>query len=254
MSETTHQSGGTTIKDSGERREFSTGAHRDCGDGKGAFNLIPYFAILAIAQVFEVGGKKYTANNWRLGMPLSQYVNSALRHSFKASQGWTDEPHPAQAAWNWICFIETQAMIAAGHLPAELNDIQDWLSKDGVTKALADIKVENDAKIASKKQASGPVIGFAVTDGKPLVELNIADHSNPNCVSFDEGSGGSPVSRSPEQIVSTTPIVSWALGGYSGPTYDGTTGKFVERTYVSPPAYAVEGDHQVQHPGEYEHR
>ena len=78
MVETTHKAGDTVIIDSGARRVFATGAHRDRGAGKGAFNLIPYEAMLEIAQVFEAGGAKYTPNNWRLGMPLSEYANSAI--------------------------------------------------------------------------------------------------------------------------------------------------------------------------------
>jgi hypothetical protein len=149
--QTTYEAGAATILDSGERREFTTGAHRDRARGKGAFHLIPYEAMVEIAQVFEAGGEKYTPNNWRLGMPLSEYASSGIRHSFKASQGWLDENHPAQAAWNWICFIQTRAMIRAGHLPAELDDIHDWLSSDGVAKALAQVKKENEARLAAHK-------------------------------------------------------------------------------------------------------
>lgn len=140
----------SSIKDSGERRVFQTGAHRDRGTSKGAFHLLPFSGIEAVAKVFEAGAKKYTASNWRLGMPLSEYANSALRHSFKASQGWQDEPHPAMAAWNWLCFIETKSMIDAGQLPKELDDIQDWLSDDGVTKALESVRVANKKRLTEQ--------------------------------------------------------------------------------------------------------
>lgn len=70
---TQYESGGTVIKDSGARRVFDSGAHRDRGEGKGAFHLLPFQGLLEVAQVFEAGGRKYTANNWRLGMPVEMY-------------------------------------------------------------------------------------------------------------------------------------------------------------------------------------
>jgi hypothetical protein len=155
----TYTAGGTTIKSSGEVRQFSTGAHRDMATGKGAFFLFPYEAMLEIAKVFEVGGVRYTKNNWRLGMPLSEYVNSAFRHTFKAGQGWDDENHPAQAAWNWICFMQTRHMIQAGQLPAELDDISNWLTNEGVAKALAAVKAENQARVAAKAAGKPNDIG-----------------------------------------------------------------------------------------------
>jgi hypothetical protein len=106
---------------------------------------------LAVAQVFEVGGQKYTKDNWKLGMPLSEYHSSAVRHAIKAANGWTDEPHEAQCCWNMMCAIETRRLISEGHLPPELDDVRDWLSHEGVAKALAEVKKENEARIAAKE-------------------------------------------------------------------------------------------------------
>lgn len=112
-----------TIKDSGTRREFGTGGHRDCAEGKGRMDLLPFRALIELSKVFEDGAKKYDDNNWRKGLPLSCYVDSASRHLAKWMIGWRDEPHLAQAAWNIMCLIETQAMIEEGLLPADLNDL-----------------------------------------------------------------------------------------------------------------------------------
>lgn len=111
------------IKDSGNRREFGTGGHRDCAEGKGRMDLLPFRALMELSKVFEYGAKKYDDNNWRKGLPLSCYVDSASRHLAKWMIGWRDEPHLAQAAWNIMCLIETQAMIEEGLLPADLNDL-----------------------------------------------------------------------------------------------------------------------------------
>jgi hypothetical protein len=111
------------IKDSGNRREFGTGGHRDCAEGKGRMDLLPFRALIELSKVFEDGAKKYDDNNWRKGLPLSCYVDSASRHLAKWMIGWRDEPHLEQAAWNIMCLIETQAMIKEGLLPADLNDL-----------------------------------------------------------------------------------------------------------------------------------
>jgi hypothetical protein len=134
------------VLDSGCRRVFDTGAHRDRSIGKGNFALIPFQGLLEVAQIFEAGAEKYTGNNWRLGMPLSEYANSAIRHSVKAANGWNDENHAAMAAWNWLCFIETRRMIAEGLLPKRLDDISNWQTKDGVDDALARVREENKVK------------------------------------------------------------------------------------------------------------
>lgn len=148
MSETITTAGKASIKDSGARRVFESGAHRDRALGKGAFAMMPYQGLLEVAQVFEAGAMKYTANNWRLGMPLSEYANSGIRHAFKAAAGWNDENHAAMAAWNFLCFIETRHMIEQGFLPAELNDIGNWLTAAGVQKAMEAVKAENNARLA----------------------------------------------------------------------------------------------------------
>lgn len=111
------------IKDSGQRSEFSTGAHRDCQEGKGRMDLLPFRALIELAKVYEEGAKKYDDNNWRKGIPLSRYVDSATRHLAKWMIGWRDEPHLAQCAWNIMSLIETIGMIEEGLLPAELNDL-----------------------------------------------------------------------------------------------------------------------------------
>ncbi len=142
------RSASPTIKDSGERRVFATGAHRDRGEMKGAFNLFPYHGLERIAKIFEGGAIKYSANNWRLGMPVSEYFKSGIRHAMKAANGWDDEDHAAMAAWNFICAMETQWMCEKGYLPAELNDIQNFLTEEGIQKSFEEIRRQNAVRLA----------------------------------------------------------------------------------------------------------
>jgi hypothetical protein len=92
-----------TIKDSGARTQFSTGAVRDAQEGKGRMDLLPVRAIIAVSKIFEQGAIKYSPNNWRKGIPLSRFMDSGLRHAVKYLRGDRDEDHLSQAIWNFMC-------------------------------------------------------------------------------------------------------------------------------------------------------
>lgn len=62
------------IKDSGERREFSTGAMRDIQEGKGRMDLLPWEAIMEVSKHCEAGAKKYGEHNVDKGIPHIPFV------------------------------------------------------------------------------------------------------------------------------------------------------------------------------------
>ena len=161
------------IKDSGNRREFSTGAVRDMAEGKGRCDLLPLdvisdlfvelkcekyervniilnylnsaleiwkgellswdsnrmdcvvdflydalkeffkqsdFAdiptmVLELSVHFEQGAIKYTEDNWKRGIPVNCYIDSAIRHYLKWLRGDTDERHDRAFVWNIVCCI-----------------------------------------------------------------------------------------------------------------------------------------------------
>ena len=161
-----------TIKDSGNRTKFETGAVRDIQQGKGRFDLMPLDAVenllwtyehgnytasgmfsdviayidkfqkdgptdglfravccyaratrkdifalmLDVARHFENGALKYGEHNWEKGIPISRYIDSALRHLMKDLAGETDEDHAAAFVWNCMCAAWTME-----HLP-EMDD------------------------------------------------------------------------------------------------------------------------------------
>ena len=55
------------LQDSGERREFETGAVRDMAEGKGRCDLLPACALLRLSKHYEKGAKKYDERNWEKG-------------------------------------------------------------------------------------------------------------------------------------------------------------------------------------------
>lgn len=113
----------SNIKDSGSRRTFDTGAQRDRGDAKGRPDLRPVHALNILDRHMEAGAAKYNDRNWEQGMPLSEFINSGIRHLEKELAGYDDEPHAAAALWNIACFLETRHRIAMGMLPPELDDL-----------------------------------------------------------------------------------------------------------------------------------
>mgnify|MGYP005826470707 FL=1 len=89
-------------------RTFNSGAVRDSSEGKGRCDLLPACAILRLAKHFENGAKKYQERNWELGIPISSYMDSAIRHLMKYLDGQNDEDHLCAAAWNCLCAMWTE--------------------------------------------------------------------------------------------------------------------------------------------------
>jgi hypothetical protein len=94
------------IKDSGNRREFPTGAVRDMADGKGRMDLLPWSAIVEVSKHCENGAKKYGEHNVDKGIYTSSLCDSAARHLAKYLAGHTDEDHLLASAWNLLWAIE----------------------------------------------------------------------------------------------------------------------------------------------------
>lgn len=114
------------LKDSGERREFKTGAVRDRAVGKGRFDLIATQMMFRLARQYEAGAVKYADRNWEKGMDFSVYIDAALRHLEKYVAGWMDEDHLAAALWNLaaLAFME-EKMPELDDLPARQRDDVD---------------------------------------------------------------------------------------------------------------------------------
>ena len=63
--------------------------------------------IWEVAKHFEEGCKKYGPNNWMLGIPISRYMDSGIRHYLKVKMGMTDERHDRAFVWNILCAMWT---------------------------------------------------------------------------------------------------------------------------------------------------
>jgi hypothetical protein len=77
-----------------------------CLFGKKVFgNLIE--AVNELSIHYRDGALKYEEHNWRKGIPLFRYVDSAERHLGKWYRGDKDEPHHRAVLWNLVCYIWT---------------------------------------------------------------------------------------------------------------------------------------------------
>jgi hypothetical protein len=123
-----------SVRDSGNRQKFPTGAQRDIQQGKGRFDLLAPRAEARKAELNEAGAAKYEAWNVAKGMPIARLIDSARRHINAWMTGKRDEDHLVQASWNLDWAVETLALIESGDLPCSLLDeLPPWspeLSKD----------------------------------------------------------------------------------------------------------------------------
>lgn len=93
------------IKDSGKRIKFKTKAVRDTEEGKIMWSLLPFEALKRVAQHYTNGAKKYSANNWRQGIPTERFFSSALRHLIQWRLGERDEDHLSAVVFNILGII-----------------------------------------------------------------------------------------------------------------------------------------------------
>ena len=59
--------------------------------------------MLEVSKHYDGGAARYGADNWKKGMPIYIYIDSALRHYFKWLRGDKDEPHDRAVVWNLMC-------------------------------------------------------------------------------------------------------------------------------------------------------
>lgn len=78
---------------------------------------IPWESILRVSKHYEAGAEKYRRWNFRQGIPMSSYLDSAMRHLAKYMCGCDKEDHLSAA-----CFNILGAMLVEQNTP-ELIDL-----------------------------------------------------------------------------------------------------------------------------------
>lgn len=114
------------IKDSGERKQFDTGAMRDLASDKPRPDLMNPMVDMRLSMHFAKGARKYKERNWEKGIDEERYVASAKRHMNQWLMGEEDEDHLIAWLWNVYCLVATEEMIERGILPESLRNLPDY--------------------------------------------------------------------------------------------------------------------------------
>lgn len=138
-----------SVKDSGKRQSFDTGAIRDTEEGKIRLDLmlkyLPMTALIRVTQHYVNGAKKYGDHNWQKGIPSSRCVSSALRHLYQWFTGDRSEDHLSAVVFNIFCILHWEE---TGSL-----DMQDTL-RQGEVDVVQGEGCE-DSKFPSKRPSAG---------------------------------------------------------------------------------------------------
>jgi len=132
--------------------QYSTGAQRDSRSGKGAFHWMPWDAVWLVSNIYELGnkGRSKTGDgndrNWENGMPLIDFLHSAMNHITAHIAGDRSEPHISQAIWNLLNYLQTSIWVILGFRPKELNKLPNhrgnWKPGDEPPSPLSTREIE----------------------------------------------------------------------------------------------------------------
>ena len=86
------------------------------------YDLIPYSSLKRVADLYEKGANEYGERNWEKGMPLTRFLDSAIRHLFQRISSEKDEDHLAAGCWNAMGYIEILRKINGVYLPKKLDN------------------------------------------------------------------------------------------------------------------------------------
>lgn len=94
-----------TVKDSGKRVQFNSGARRDTEEGKPRIDLISPHMLKRLGAHLAKGAEKYGDRNWEKGIPRERCMSSMMRHAVQALAGETDEDHLSAVIFNAMAMI-----------------------------------------------------------------------------------------------------------------------------------------------------
>lgn len=90
---------------------FDSGAIRSSDEGRGIPTALPLHGLHRVSLRAEEGLKKYGRDNWKKGIPLSRFMDSAFRHWQAYVMGNCSEDHLAALAWNALAAMDTEHFI-----------------------------------------------------------------------------------------------------------------------------------------------
>ena len=182
--------------------------------GKSGVDQLPPDVLLAVADVYTYGGKKYARNNWMGGTDWHEFYGSALRHMLKWWNGEETDaclpdctvddekgiclqhsnlPHLAHAIWNMgtLLFFQQHGM--------GTDDRMGTLIKDLIMKEIAAPRLSVDMGLDEKQLYDGRYWSEAEVE---LEESRIKAQSYTHWNTFPDGKfAGRPI-----------PFTAWKRG------------------------------------------
>ena len=102
---------------------FDSGAIRSSDEGRGIPTALPLHGLHRVSLRAEEGLKKYGRDNWKKGIPLSRFMDSAFRHWQAYVMGDCSEDHLAALAWNALAAMDTEHFIITDEDLDYLDDL-----------------------------------------------------------------------------------------------------------------------------------
>lgn len=115
-----------TVKDSGQRQQFTTGMQRDVEENKIMYDLIFDGPMLErYAAHLTKGAQKYQPRNWMMASTEEErqrFRRSAIRHFIQWMRGDVDEDHAAAVIFNinGYEYVTEKLESEAGKSPGEV--------------------------------------------------------------------------------------------------------------------------------------
>lgn len=66
-------------------------------EGKLQWSMLDFKSLEGMVRVLEMGAKKYSKDNWKLGMPVTQVCESLMRHLFAFMSGEDTDPESGES-------------------------------------------------------------------------------------------------------------------------------------------------------------
>ena len=115
----------------GGQRTFATGAVRDSANKKPMLQLISPFFLRDLGEWLRFActdrqPKPYPPRNWEKGMPFSETLGSIERHTQSIKAGDNSEDNYAAIGFGAMALCHYRHEIAAGRLPASLDDLPHY--------------------------------------------------------------------------------------------------------------------------------
>ena len=111
-------------------------------------------AMLEVSIHYEQGAAKYGERNWEKGLPVTCYIDSAIRHLLKYIRGDSDEPHDRAFVWNLLCCMWTLEHGFITSEPQEVSNNESTVGPNPSASPITNPITNNSIGVCERFEAS----------------------------------------------------------------------------------------------------